>query len=97
MYLSHRSSTDRQVYYYSSVFFSSDREDAVHLKFGFRAAATSSNLPIDFVYGAPLTIFGFSFISLAMLLNADANLSIVSLLSVSVGSIINASRTIRGK
>src|SRR5215207_1146933 len=56
-------------------------EGAVHLKFGFRAAPTSSNLPIDFVYGDPLAMFGFSLISSAVSFNADANLSNVSLLS----------------
>ena len=57
------------------------------------AAFTSSNLPIGAWWGADMSKSGDFFASLEIEIIADANLSNVCLLSVSVGSIMSASCT----
>ena len=64
---------------------------------GFRAAKTSSNLLVFTLCGACRRRSGFSFASSAMVIIVSMNRSSPSLLSDSVGSIIRAPLTTRGK
>src|SRR3972149_9682442 len=69
----------------------------LHRRLSSLTAFTSSKRPTDRVWGADRTTSGFSSISFAIFRIASQNRSRSSLDSVSVGSIINASSTIKGK
>lgn len=65
--------------------------------FRFLAAAVSSGRETGVVTGAALSFSGSDWACLAISIIASIKASMVSLLSVSVGSIINASLTVVGK
>src|SRR5690606_28263402 len=71
--------------------------DGRQRKTGCRAARVSSSRPTGVSWGAVFTFSGSSSTSRAIAINASASRSIASKLSVSVGSIMIASSTMRGK